>query len=207
MSAQSSLNSFGWCDALPTSAHSYLLPSILAVLPSGRLRIIDIGSGNGYMAGQLHRAGHQIIGVEPSTDGFRIAAEKYPDVRFICRSVYDESGWGELEGWANVVLAAEVIEHLYYPRACFDRAYKLLKPGGTLIVTTPYHGYLKNLALSVTGKWDNHFKVWWDGGHIKFFSRKTLARMIADTGFTRPHFEYSGRFPFFWKSMIGIAAK
>jgi 2-polyprenyl-6-hydroxyphenyl methylase/3-demethylubiquinone-9 3-methyltransferase len=36
-------------------------------------------------------------------------------------------------------------------------------------VTTPYHGYVKNLALAVTGQLDRHWQPWRDGGHIKFF--------------------------------------
>jgi hypothetical protein len=46
----------------------------------------------------------------------------------------------------------------------------LLSPGGVAFISTPNHGYLKTLALAVTGKMDAHFTASWDGGHIKFFS-------------------------------------
>jgi len=59
-----------------------------------------------------------------------------------------------------------VIEHLFLPRALLRFAAKVLKPSGSLILSTPYHGYLKNLALALTGKLDKHFTVLWDGGHI-----------------------------------------
>jgi len=71
-----------------------------------------------------------------------------------------------------------------------------------LIVSTPYHGYLKNLALAVTGKLDAHFTALWDGGHIKFFSRSTLEQMLREEGFDVQAFVGAGRWPFLWKSML-----
>ena len=53
-----------------------------------------------------------------------------------------------------------------------------IKPGGFLILTTPYHGYLKNMTLSVINQWDAYLMVGSVGGHIKFFSPKTLKIML-----------------------------
>ena len=64
-----------------------------------------------------------------------------------------------------------------------ENTFLVLRSGGSLILTTPYHGYLKNLALSLFNKWDKHFTVERRGGHIKFFSEETLARMLSSCGF------------------------
>jgi 2-polyprenyl-6-hydroxyphenyl methylase/3-demethylubiquinone-9 3-methyltransferase len=37
------------------------------------------------------------------------------------------------------------------------------------VISTPFHGYWKNIALAVSGKFDDHFTALWNGGHIKFF--------------------------------------
>ena len=50
------------------------------------------------------------------------------------------------------------------------------------MVTTPYNGYLKNVALAVSGSMDRHWTVLWDGGHIKFWSQKTLAALLLEHG-------------------------
>jgi len=63
----------------------------------------------------------------------------------------------------------EVIEHLYSPKTYLANIYNWLKDDGYLILTTPYHGYLKNLAIALFNKFDNHFNPLWEGGHIKFF--------------------------------------
>ena len=70
------------------------------------------------------------------------------------------------------------------------------------MISTPYHGYLKNLVMAATGKMDAHFTVLWDGGHIKFWSRKTLTQLLEEFGFEVIGFKGSGRFPYIWKSMF-----
>lgn len=75
-----------------------------------------------------------------------------------------------------------------------------------MIISTPYHGYLKNLALAITGKMDMHFTALWDGGHIKFWSVKSLTQLLDEFGFKVVEFRGSGRLPYIWKSMF-IKAK
>ncbi len=104
----------------------------------------------------------------------------------------------------DTIISTEVIEHLYSPRNYFEFCKNILQKagGGELILTTPYHGYLKNLVLAGTGKMDKHFTVLWDGGHIKFWSVKTLSSLLQESGFSEIRFKGCGRFPFLWKSMM-----
>lgn len=105
------------------------------------------------------------------------------------------------------MVSTEVVEHLYQPRRLVQNAFRLLRPSGYFIVSTPYHGYVKNLALALSGKLDSHFTALWDGGHIKFWSRETLSAMLIEEGFTELRFLGAGRVPYIWKSMILIARK
>ena len=82
-------------------------------------------------------------------------------------SVYDDPTSLDVHRF-DAVTSTEVIEHLFSPRSLPRFAARVLLPAGYLILSTPYHGYIKNLALSITGKWDRHFSPLWDGGHIKF---------------------------------------
>jgi 2-polyprenyl-6-hydroxyphenyl methylase/3-demethylubiquinone-9 3-methyltransferase len=75
------------------------------------------------------------------------------------------------------------------------------------IISTPYHGYLKNLALGVVGKWDAHFDPLWDGGHVKFFSVRTLRMLLTEAGFSNIRFIRVGRIPQLAKGMIAVAQK
>ncbi|MGH9200871.1 MAG: class I SAM-dependent methyltransferase, partial [Vicinamibacterales bacterium] len=105
----------------------------------------------------------------------------------------------------DAVVSSDVIEHLYRPSALIEVAVRLLKPDGHLVVGTPYHGYLKNLAIGLAGKWDAHHGPNWDGGHIKFFCVATLRELVEKHGFHDPRFHFYGRAPWLWKNMICVA--
>jgi 2-polyprenyl-3-methyl-5-hydroxy-6-metoxy-1,4-benzoquinol methylase len=106
-----------------------------------------------------------------------------------------------------VVYSLEVIEHIFLPRDFARNAFGLLEPGGTLVLSTPCHGYLKNLALALTGKMDSHFTALWDYGHIKFWSERTLTTLLAEAGFEDIRFRRSGRISPLAKSMFAIATR
>ena len=102
----------------------------------------------------------------------------------------------------DLLLSVEVIEHVFDPRQFLREAHGRVAPGGTLLLTTPYHGYLKNLGIAAAGKCDAHYNPLWDGGHVKFWSRKSITTVLDETGFSDIQFEGTGRLPYFWKSMV-----
>ena len=59
--------------------------------------------------------------------------------------------------------------------------------------------------LALTGHMDVHFTALWDGGHVKFFSRSTLEKLLVERGFLIERFEGAGRLPYLWKSMVIVA--
>lgn len=198
---------YGWRDSEAPNSASFLDPIVLDELARcvrAPGRIIELGSGNGAFARKLARLGYDVTAVEPSGDGVAQARRSAPDLRVIQASVYDNLQ-AVVGADFDVAISTEVIEHLTKPKELFARASELLKPGGSLILTTPYHGYLKNLAFSVLGVWDRHFHVHWEGGHIKFFSNQTLTNMARPYGFTTPRFRGAGRLPYLWKSTVMIA--
>ena len=198
---------YEWNKSDPTCAHAYFNGPVLSLIPSvEQLKIADLGCGNGYMAGQLVSLGHTVCAVDSSETGISIAKQAYPSVDFHCLSLYENIAT-LIGNDFDIVISSEVIEHLYDPRTFLKNASSILKPGGTLILTTPYHGYLKNLVMALAGKLDNHFTVEWDCGHIKFFSVKTLSNMVTEQGFGNIRFKFAGRFPYLWKSMILCATK
>lgn len=178
---------------------------------SGVKTICDLGCGNGYLAGQLGRRGFSVVGIDASDTYLKIAREhnSIGAVTFMKGLVDRGLPQSVLAGRQpfDLIVSSDVIEHVYDPLEFLKTALALLKPGGTAVVGTPYHGYLKNIAISVSGKWDVHHSVHWHGGHIKFFSVPSLTSMMVQAGFDEPRFEYYGRFPGFWKNMIAVARK
>ena len=167
--------------------------------------ICDLGCGNGHISGRLAALGYDVTGVDASRSGIQIARRTYSSARFI-ETLIDES-LGERLGTFDLVISSDVIEHLYRPSDLLEAAGSLLNPRGQLLIGTPYHGYLKNLALAATGKMDSHFSALHDGGHIKFFSVKTLSALMTTHAFEDLSFSFYGRAPWLWKNMICHARK
>ena len=186
----------------PGGAQGYIFPILRQILQErgNRGKILDIGCGNGSVARQLEREGFEVWGCEWDPAGVRIANQGFPG-RFMVWNVNDPADQFPWGGFGSVI-SCEVIEHLFLPRNFFRLARRVLVPDGLLILTTPYHGYLKNLVLSILNKWDWHHHVAHDGGHIKFFSVRTLQKMMQEEGFTMDGWQGAGRFPGLWKSMI-----
>lgn len=169
------------------------------------MRVFDLGCGNGAMAAMLANLSFEATGIDLSESGIALAKSAYPKCRFETASAYDDlvAKFGRFP----LVVSLEVVEHLYDPRRYAQTLYDLVEPGGTAIVSTPYHGYLKNVVLALTGKLDQHFTALWDGGHIKFFSIKTLGQLLFEAGFKDLRFIRAGRIPPLAKSLVTVARK
>lgn len=205
MSASTSfLESSKYKTAGLRDCHSYVLPCLLGLCAdlAPHSRILDVGCGNGSVAKEFEKCGHSVVGVDMAEAGIRIARGSCPCGRFEVlaadKNILENLG----EAPFDLVYSTEVIEHLYDPRSFMAGCFAATRKGGRFICTTPYHGYLKNLLISVADGWDKHADPLFDGGHIKFFSRKKLSALMEETGFHELEFLGTGRYPYLWKSMV-----
>jgi 2-polyprenyl-3-methyl-5-hydroxy-6-metoxy-1,4-benzoquinol methylase len=166
------------------------------------MRVLDVGCGNGYWAGLFLERGCTVVGIDPSRSGIEIARATHPRARFEQMTVTEDLCEQLREDPFDIVVSFEVVEHLYAPSQWAKACYQALGPGGLLICSTPYHGYLKNVLISLVDGWDSHFGAIHEGGHIKFWSKRTLTRLIVAAGFEDVRFRGAGRFPYIWKSMV-----
>ena len=153
----------------------------------------------------LSKLGFDVTGIDISGSGIAIGQENYPHLKLAIGNVYDDLA--QVYGQFPLVVSLEVIEHCFDPRRFLKSMYDLITPTGVGILSTPYHGYLKNLALALSGKWDDHLTALWDEGHVKFFSHATLSALLLECGFKNIQFTYVGRIPSLAKSMIATVRK
>ena len=208
----SSYLEFEWHDGGPANGESGagLADQLVALVRqmTDVKSICDLGCGNGYIANRLATFEYDIFGVDASKSGVEIARTKLEAARhkgqvtFVQSAIDRETRSRTGIPQVDLVISSDVIEHLYRPADLLEAAEQLLRPQGQIVITTPYHGYLKNVALSLSGRMDNHFSALHDGGHIKFFSVKTLSELVTRYSFTDLSFSYYGRAPWLWKNMI-----
>jgi len=195
---------YGWNDSDYNHSHSYILPAIIKLVKNINEPILDVGCGNGAIANYLISKGYNVYGIDASASGIEQANKINPG-HFFIQDIDSKKLPNEInEIKFRAIISTEVIEHLYDPKGYISFCKNIIQQngGGFLIISTPYNGYLKNLVISIFNKWDLHLNPLWDGGHIKFWSRKTLSKLLLENGFIIELFSGVGRFPYVWKSMI-----
>jgi len=142
-------------------------------------RILDVGCGNGFVAEQVRRQGYETIGMDVSKNAIERARSTYPEIQFVEGAC--DKRWPFEDETFDAIYTFEVIEHVLDTYTMLAEMNRTLKPGGILVLTTPFHGLIKNLFL-VMFNFDKHFCNIKDG-HIRFFTSKHLKRLLGDFGF------------------------
>jgi 2-polyprenyl-6-hydroxyphenyl methylase/3-demethylubiquinone-9 3-methyltransferase len=167
--------------------------------------IFELGCGNGLSLKRLSSLGYQMSAIEAFPSGVAMAQQNCPQARVELGRV--EEDLAARFGQFDALWSMEVIEHIFSARSFAQCCWNLVKPGGCAIISTPYHGYWKNLAIAALGKFDRHVDPLWEYGHIKFYSRATLVRLFAEQGFELQAFARIGRIPVLAKSMVACFRK
>ena len=179
--------------------------SYLSSVPPGA-EVLDLGCGNGALLDSFRDHKWNMTGVDSSPSGIAQARRHYHGIEFIQADITSDLTYLGVSKY-DAVISTEVIEHLLLPRLLTANSYKLLKPGGVFVLSTPYHGYCKDLALSLLHRWDREHNPLWDYGHTKFFSPDTVSYLLYEAGFDRVEWRGAGKFPPFWASMVVCATK
>ena len=197
---------YGWDSDAPEISQAYVRPIVeqyLQTLPPGS-RVLDLGCGNGAMLGTFLDRGWTLVGLDISTSGIEQARKRWPGARF---EVADATGDLSAFGQFDAIYSTEVIEHVVLARRFAQNCFRLLKPGGIVVLSTPYHGWLKNVTIALSDGSDAHFGPQTDWGHIKFWSARTLGGLLWDAGFDQVEYQGAGRVSYLWKSMVMAARK
>lgn len=171
---------------------SYKLPTISKIIPRiNNLKILDYGCGTGKTFQELIKInpGAKYYGVDISDYAIKKISKKFPAYKFFV--VKEEEKVPLKSGSIDLITCFDVIEHVYNTEWLLLEFFRLLKPKGKLILSTPYHGFIKNLIIS-TIAFDNVFDPF--GPHIRFFTERSLKSGLEKYGFRIIKKGYYGRF-------------
>lgn len=148
--------------------------------------LLDFGAGRGELLGELHAAGRfaELAGV----DLFPRPALLPDAVAWYQQDLNDAVA---VERTFDAVVCSETIEHLENPRHVFRMLHRLVRPGGTLVLTMPNQESIRSLAgLLFAGHFTQFLGACYPA-HITALLRLDLERLCAETGFEPPRFDYT----------------
>ena len=200
-------NEYIWSHNLADNSFSYLFKSLNKIIRSEILikrNLLDVGCGNGFLTKKIGKNFENVFAIDTSISAINQAKKEYFGNINFSKTNLDEFNSNKQ---FDCITLLEVIEHLYSPDKMLQSIHKVSSHDTKIIISTPYHGFIKNLLILLTGKFNKHFSPLWEDGHIKFFSKSTLVEICKRNNFTVEKISYSGRFFPISKSIILIIKK
>jgi glycosyltransferase involved in cell wall biosynthesis len=159
------------------SSHTIVLRWLEQIPPA---RILDLGCSGGLLGERARAFGHEITGIDllehPGVNG---------RIDHFLRGDLDRGLPPEAAEYGpfDVVLAADVLEHVRFPGLILDQAQALLAPRGTLIASVPNFGHWYARGRTTLGLFAYDQRGILDQDHIRFFTRRSFLRMLRQSGF------------------------
>jgi SAM-dependent methyltransferase len=150
----------------------------LRLLPAGG-SVLDLGCASGGLLALLRAHAGHLAGLELSQTAAKAAA-----------AVADLAVQGALEdpdlpfeaGFYDLVVLADVLEHLADPAAALSRAIGWAKPGGAVLVSVPNVVHWQARLTIARGRWPAEASGTFDASHLRWFTRDSLAELLAGAG-------------------------
>jgi SAM-dependent methyltransferase len=139
-------------------------------------RALDLGCGDGRLTVELEAG--DLTAADVSGAALERARKRLPDARL--RELEPDSPLPFGDGEFDLVLCAETLEHVRDVQLLLSEVRRVLRPGGTLALTTPAHGRLDGLAI-LLGGFERRFDPL--SPHLRFLTRRSLRGLLTELGF------------------------
>jgi SAM-dependent methyltransferase len=138
-------------------------------------RILDVGCSDGRFGQLLEEMGHRVTGVD---------IEASPGVeqrisRFVRANLEEGLSQHFEKEFFDIVVLADVLEHVRSPEILLREARALVKPGGSILVSIPNIGHWYGRLKVGLGLFSYDRRGLFDSGHLRFFTRVNFHRIVA----------------------------
>ncbi len=168
-----------------TYGHDSGAVKVAALFPPGeRLRILDVGCGDGRLSRVFLAGGHAVVGLDANPTA--LAAARAAGIEAVAGDA--ERPWPVDAASFDVVLLLDVLEHTVDHAAVLREARRALRTQGCLLLAYPNHFDLRNRLEMLAGRGIVHWShrrygaLPWEYGHVRFLRRADLLRLIGDVG-------------------------
>lgn len=143
-------------------------------LSSQGARVLDAGCGVGdFVALAAAETGAELLGTDIAEAAIRVAQESYPHL-----ATHFHAGLLEEQDFVaesfDVICSWDVIEHIWEPAATYQRLFKFLKPGGSLLLSTP------NIGALVAAVMGPYWAFMTPPEHLSFFNKQSMRWLAGE---------------------------
>lgn len=155
-------------------------------------RLLDVGCGDGTFAAALRAHGAQVVGIDVAEEPLRRARARDPELEL--KLVDGEGPWPLEDVSFDAVWAGEVIEHVLDTAAWLSEVRRVLRSGGSLLLSTPNNGPLSLIGAALSSPaYAGRFNP--QGDHLRFYNRATLSLLLESFGFEAVEIQSHGGLP------------
>jgi methionine biosynthesis protein MetW len=176
----------------------YRIAEALLPTESQGLAVLELGGGIAELSRRMMRRGMEVTFVDLSEQNIRKARALGLEAHRLDLN----SGLAEFpEKRFDCVVILEVIEHIVAAEALLSEISRVLKPGGSVVLSTPNFAFLPNRLRILFGRLSID-----EGYHYRFFTVKSLRRQLADAGISverTAHTSPAVGLNFFWNRLLG----
>jgi len=171
-----------------------LLSSYLPEIGKREFKILDVGVGTGKLPVVLKALGYDVYGLDDNGGGTRTSdflRRMFPHLKVeVCSIEFKRFPYKDNE--FDLVTSLDVVEHLPgSPRHYLREIYRIIKSGGTFLLSNPNPASLSNAILILLGKSVYHpLEEWFDlvgnenyQGHWREYTASELTYMVSKVGF------------------------
>ena len=154
-------------------------------------RVLDLGCSTGYLAEKFRGNGCFVVGVEQDEESAHQAQGRCDRlIRADVEEVFSRSGFSA--GDFDVIVCADILEHLRDPAALLVRARSCLSEGGRIIVSVPNVARADIRLKLLFGRFDYEEAGIMDKTHLHFFTCRSACRLVAEAGYRVSRVQYTG---------------
>ena len=148
------------------------------LLPAGG-SVLDLGCASGGLLAVLRARAAHSAGLELSATAARAAAE-VADI--VVQGALEDRDLPFQDGSFDLVVLADVLEHLADPVAALRRAGGWARPGGAVLLSVPNVAHWRARLTLARGRWPAEDSGTFDASHLRWFTRDSVAQLLADGG-------------------------
>jgi len=169
----------------PNSPHTKIIEYI-----GKNKRVLDVGCSSGYIAKELNKKGCSVVGIEIDATAAEIA-KKHCD-KVIVGDIEEVKELPYPDRHFDAIILGDVLEHLKRPDVVLLKLRRYLKPNGFVIASVPNIARLEYRLKLLLGKFDYEESGILSKGHLRFFTLKTVKKLLETCGYKIVKISYTG---------------